>query len=279
MMNRMATPVSRCISFSRFQVLRLYRHVQRRRRLVRDEQPRLALDGDAADHALLHAAAHLVREVGEPPLRRRDAHHPQHLHRPLPHRLPPSARRSCGGRNLAPAAIRRDRLRQLVADGEHRVQRRLRVLQDHRYLASPHLPHVRHPHPHDVVPVEQDAPPDDARGLRQQAQQRQRRHALAGPGLPHEPERLAFAYLEAHPIDRARHPPLGEEVRLQLLHVQNDMAHLTPPPPRTALPADARPSTERPPAARMRRSGSARSRPAPTPPAARPLPPRARWRP
>ena len=43
---------------------------------------RLAGDGDGADHALLHAAADLVRVILDPPVGRRDPHLLQAVDRP-----------------------------------------------------------------------------------------------------------------------------------------------------------------------------------------------------
>ena len=69
------------------QVLRLDGRVQRRRRLVGDDQLGHARDRDAADDALAHAAAHLVRVVLQPLARRRDAQQAQRLGRLVPQRL------------------------------------------------------------------------------------------------------------------------------------------------------------------------------------------------
>ena len=46
--------------------LRLDRHVERGRRLVGDQQPRIAGDGHRDHHALVHAAGELMRIVSEP---------------------------------------------------------------------------------------------------------------------------------------------------------------------------------------------------------------------
>ena len=46
--------------------LRLDRHVERRRRLVGDQQARIAGDRHRDHHALVHAARQLVRKVVEP---------------------------------------------------------------------------------------------------------------------------------------------------------------------------------------------------------------------
>jgi hypothetical protein len=55
------------------QVLSLDREVERSGRLVGDQQVRLAGEADRADDSLPHAAAHLMRVLGNPLARRRDA--------------------------------------------------------------------------------------------------------------------------------------------------------------------------------------------------------------
>ena len=57
----------RCLQLAQeLQVARLGGDVERRGRLVGDQQPRLAGEGDGAGDALAHAAAELVRILVEP---------------------------------------------------------------------------------------------------------------------------------------------------------------------------------------------------------------------
>ena len=53
--------------------LRLHRDVERRRRLVGDDELRLGAQGQRDHHALAHAAGELVRIAVDAPLRRRNA--------------------------------------------------------------------------------------------------------------------------------------------------------------------------------------------------------------
>ena len=78
-----AVPV--CVAEVPHQVedLGLDRDVERGRRLVGDQQLRLAGEGHRDHHALGHAARHLVRERLEPPLRVGDADHLEQLEGPL----------------------------------------------------------------------------------------------------------------------------------------------------------------------------------------------------
>ena len=103
--------------------LRLRRHVERGRRLVRDEERRIVDERHRDHHALAHPARELVRVVVDAPFRAGDAH----LLEPFDRE--PACR--AGG----DVAVQQDRLDELVADGQHRVQRRHRVLEDHRDLA------------------------------------------------------------------------------------------------------------------------------------------------
>ncbi len=69
--------------------------------------------------------------VVEAPLRRGDAHAPQRLDAAV-------AELRVGHAGFVCA----DRLADLVAHGVHRVERGHRLLENHRDLAAPHLPHV-----------------------------------------------------------------------------------------------------------------------------------------
>ena len=66
------------------QDLGLDRDVERGRRLVGDQQLRLAGEGHRDHHALAHAARHLVRVLLDPALRARDADQLERLDRPVP---------------------------------------------------------------------------------------------------------------------------------------------------------------------------------------------------
>ena len=107
-----------------------HRHVERRGRLVGDDHLRLRHQHHRDHHPLAHAARDLVRIEPVDPLGVADLHRLEHLQRLLP-RLAPRA-----------AVVHRIGLGDLVADALHRVQRELRVLQDHR---DPRAADVEHP--------------------------------------------------------------------------------------------------------------------------------------
>ena len=90
--------------------LRLDRHVERRRRLVGDQELRLAGQRHRDHRALAHAARELVRVVVQPRRRAGDADAVEQLggallrHRPCPCRSGSRAPRGSGGRSSAPGS-------------------------------------------------------------------------------------------------------------------------------------------------------------------------------
>ena len=199
------------------QVLRLYGHVERRGGLVGDDDLGLAGDGDGADHALLHAAADLVRVILDPPVGRRDPHLLQAVDR-APHE-----------RALVLAGVLvTDRLDQLVADREYRIERGLRILQDHGDALAADLAHLLLGLLEQILAFEPDRALDDAgRGPGLQLQQRQRRHRLARARFADDGERLALPQVEAHPIHRLHRAEAAEAVGMEVFHLQYDVADLT----------------------------------------------------
>ena len=101
--------------------------VERGRRLVGDQQLRVARECDRDHHALAHAAREAVRVVAQPLGGARDAHLLEQLDRLLVRLL------------LRHVVVPSDRLRDLRPDRQRRVERRHRVLEDHRDLAAAHV--------------------------------------------------------------------------------------------------------------------------------------------
>jgi hypothetical protein len=98
--------------------------VERRGRFVGDQQRRLAGQRHGDHGALAHAAGQGVRIGVE-----------QALRIGQPHQL--QQRQGLGtGLRAVHALVQHQRLGDLVADGEHRVQRRHRLLEDHRDLVA-----------------------------------------------------------------------------------------------------------------------------------------------
>ena len=80
-MNRMLMPVSACSLPHQREDLRLDRHVERRGRLVGDQQRRLAGHRQRDHHALAHAARELVRILAQALRRGRNLHQLEHAQR------------------------------------------------------------------------------------------------------------------------------------------------------------------------------------------------------
>ena len=197
-------------------------HVERRRRLVRDQQPRVAGERLRDEHPLAHSPGELVRVGVHLAFRVRQAHPPQQLDaaRPrLPPAEPPSAAASRG--RAAAALVRQDRVHELLPHREDRVQVGHRVLEDHRDLHPAEGAEPRLAGRDQVLAAVEDAPGGDA-GRRggQQAEDALRGHRLAAARLADDAERFARREIEAHPVERAVCPVEGVELQAQVLDRQ-----------------------------------------------------------
>ena len=161
-------------SLDQVEDLRLDRYVERGGWLVGDQQARPARQRHGDHHPLAHAAGELVRILRELLLRLRDADQLQHLQR-LGQRL-----------ILGLPLVQHDRLGDLEADREHRVQRGHRLLEDHRDVVAADRAHLLRRLLDDVDDLafrlaEQDLAARDATaGVVGQAHQPHRGHRLAG---------------------------------------------------------------------------------------------------
>ena len=102
-----------------------------------------------------------------------------------------SSRARAPGGGAAGALVHPDRLGHLVADGEQRVERGHRVLQDHGDALAAHAAHLGVGFLEQVLALEQHPAAGDAGGRRQEAQDGERQRALAGAGLADDAQRLA----------------------------------------------------------------------------------------
>ena len=153
--------------------LRLHHDVERRRRLVGEQDARRARQGHRDRRTLAHSPRELVRVALRP--RRRDADGLE--------QLPHAGRRLAAGRE----AVQLHRLGDLVSDALDGIEGVHGALEDHRDV----LPAVRRDGLlsalEQVHPVEQH-PPGDGRGRREQAHEREDRGRLSAPGLAHHAE-------------------------------------------------------------------------------------------
>ena len=162
--------------------LRADRDVERRDRLVEDDQLRVESERPRDADPLPLAARELVREAVR--VLRREPDRPQQLVHP--------------GAPLRAviATVDAERLADDVADRHARVERRVRVLEDDLHLPA-HLAHLAPTEVRDVAPVEDDL----ARRRLDQLDQRAREGRLAAAGLADEPERLARAQCQVDAVD------------------------------------------------------------------------------
>ena len=195
--------------------LSLDRHVERRRRLVGDQELRLVRDRHRDHRALPHAARELVRVLRVAPRRVRDADELEQLDHPLPHLV---------ALQLRP--VGRDRLRELVADSEHRIERGHRILEDHRDVVAANLTQLLRRHLQQVAAVEDGLPARDLSGrLRDQPEQRHHADALARPRLADDAEHLAGEDVVADAVDGVHDPVFGRELDHEIPDGQDRLRH------------------------------------------------------
>ncbi len=192
--------------------LGLDRHIERGDRLVGHDQPRVERERAGDTDALTLTAGELVRiavvVLGV---------EPDHLQHPLHFLLDPAL----GLDALEPEGSADDR-----ADGVPRVQRRVRVLEDHLHVPA-HRTHSAHPEVSDVLALELDL----AAGRFEQPGDQPPHRRLAAAGLAHDAQRLAGLDLEVEAVDRVhgadlplQQALLDREVLLESGHLQQGLA-------------------------------------------------------
>ena len=196
--------------------LRLDRDVERGRRLIGDQHVGIVGDHHRDHRPLPHTARVLVRVLVVALRGVRNADELEQRDGTVAQLSPVQA-----------FVVHRDRLRDLAAHRVHGVQRRERVLEDHRDLAPAVRSQLAFGKTEELGATELDAARDLGR-LRQQAEDRHRRHALARPRLPHDAERLVGAQIERHVLDRVHHAVFGREAHAQIAHREHDIARRRP---------------------------------------------------
>jgi hypothetical protein len=188
--------------------LRLDRHVERRRGLVGDEDGRIQGDADRDHHALAHPARELVRVVAQTLLRRGDPD-PIHELQGLAHRV-----------LLPHPAMHLEHLRDLIADGEHGIQCRQRVLEDHRDLGAAHRSALRVRERQEIDALVEELPTRDPARLLDQAHDGQRAHRLARARLAEDREALAGIDRVVDPVHGVDGAVVGVELDGEVLHLE-----------------------------------------------------------
>ena len=188
-----ASPSRSCSSLEQIQDLRADRDVQRRHRLVQDDELRVRHEGAGDGDALPLAAAELVRvERGA-----------------LPSRSPTSSRTSPTRSRISAAAHavpRGQRLGDDVLDPHPRIQRAVRVL-EHRLDRAAIAREVVAAEGSMSLPSNSSDPPVG----RSRSRKSLARVVLPDPDSPTMPEGLALGHLHAHPVHRLDPPAHAAE--------------------------------------------------------------------
>ena len=202
--------------------LRLRRDVERRSRLVGDEQARLGEQRHRDQDALTHAARQHDGIGPGDPFGVGHAHLPEHLVdarqalRPVPGSAEP------------PIRVLQDRAH-LVADGENRIERGHRVLEHHRHRRAAQGLALARSQAQEIASVEQDRAGDDAgRRRRQNPHDRPHRHALAAAGFADQRHMTMRWNVERDVTQHVRATTVGPEVHAERANRQQRIgAHLT----------------------------------------------------
>jgi hypothetical protein len=112
------------------------------------------------------------------------------------------------------------RLGDLQPDGEQRVERGHRLLEDHRDVAAANLAHLFVVEIEQALAVERDLAAGAPGEPRQQPHDRERRDRLAGAGFADDGDDLAAADLEAQALDRTHGAARRLEMDVQVFDLQ-----------------------------------------------------------
>ena len=188
--------------------LRLDRHIQRRRRFVGDDQVRVASQRQRDHHPLPHAAGKLVRIGQKPRFRLGDADLFEQLER------------AGLGLGAAQGGGLLDGFDQLCPHRHQRVQRGLRILEDHPDPVAPDTPHLALAAPAQLFALEQDRSAGDPPGRFEQVDDGIADCRLAGAGFAHQPHHLAGADGQADAAGGVDGAAAGREIDVEPLDFQ-----------------------------------------------------------
>ena len=188
--------------------LSLHRHVERGRRLVGDQD--LGVEGERhGDHdALSHAAGELVRVAVDSLGCARDPDLPERFERAAPRD------------SLRDVLVSLDRLDDLPPHLVERMERRQRILEDHRDALSADVPQLVRRKGQKVEPVEENAPFDGRIRKPRETHDGQGRDALARPGLTDDPQRAAAVEGEGDAVDGIDDAVASREANSQVLDLE-----------------------------------------------------------
>ena len=120
-----------------------------------------------------------------------------------------------------------DRLSDLVTNGKHRIQRRHRILKDHRYFAAAQICQFIHVHFEDILVVEVNFATDDfTRGIRYQSHHGKRGNALATSTFAYHTQGLTRLDGERNIIDCLHDASARKKVRLKVIDLKEMLCHV-----------------------------------------------------
>ena len=121
---------------------------------------------------------------------------------------------------LRDVLVNPDGLGDLRADFEHGVERRHRLLEDHRDVVAAHVPHLSFGQAGEIAPAEFDGAAGDLSGRGDETHDRHRRHAFPATRLPHERHGLPSPDVEGDVVDGVNDAVRGEEGGAEVLYLQ-----------------------------------------------------------
>ena len=191
--------------------LRLNRHVQRGGRLVGDNQARVAHDGHGDHNALAHAAGKLVRILLHAALRIGNFDHPELFEHEVARFL------------FGNALVDAQRLGQLVADGEKRVERGHGILKDHADLVAADLAEHFGREPRQIRSVKDHLVRRNFGVVRQKVQHGEHRNALAAAAFADDAHGLALVHVQIHAANGLHLADVDIERRPQVFNVKESL--------------------------------------------------------
>ena len=126
-------------------------------------------------------------------------------------------RRALVGGLAVHVEVRLERFADLTPDRQHRVQRRHRILEDHRDLPAPNTAQSAVALADQVLALEDGGARLDPAVAGEQTEDRERRDALAATRLADDPKRLAGRDVERDPVDGVHGAAPCREADVQIL--------------------------------------------------------------
>ena len=188
--------------------LRLNRHIQRCGRFVRDQQIGDTSQRHRDHHALRHPARQFMRKRIRTPLWLGNADQFQKFNSAFTSRFCPKI------------LVNVQHLRDLVTRAEHRVQRRLRLLEDHRDAITSHLHHLLFRRLYQILIIEKNLAFHDPAGRTDQPHNGKRGHTLPTSRFPHNAQHFPRIDLEINPVHRMDNPVFCKKISLQVFDFQ-----------------------------------------------------------